>query len=97
MRKKTKQAASSPKHPTEQPPAEKEFVYCLPPGTKFDDVYMDALQIQQELKYCPRSIRNMREEGLLSYTIFHKRIYYLRQEIAGILVANTVMRREKVA
>lgn len=97
MRKKTKEAVPSPKHPAEQPPAEKQFVYCLPPGTKFDDVYMDALQIQQELKYCSRSIRNMREEGLLSYTMLNKRIYYFRQEIAAILVANTVMRREKVA
>lgn len=44
-----------------------------------------------------RTIRNMRLSGLLSYTVFHKRTYYLRQEIAQIPVANTVTRRDKIA
>ena len=95
MRTKTKKTGI-PESPVELSPVEKQFVYYLPPGVKFDDVYMDVLQIHQELKYCPRTIRNMRLSGLLSYTLFHKRIYYFRQEIAQILVANTVMRRDKV-
>ncbi len=97
MKRKSKPAPAAPVPLTEQTTHEKKFVYHLPPGTRFDDVYMDALQIKQELKYDPRTIRNMRNAGLLSYTTLHKRIYYFRQEIAAILSENTVMRQQKVA
>lgn len=94
---KSKPAPGAPAPLTEQLKHEKKFIYHLPPGTRFNDVYMDALQIKQELKYDPRTIRNMRNAGLLSYTTFHKRIYYFRQEIAAILSKNAVMRQDKVA
>ena len=74
MKKKTKKPIPLSESRMESSSAEKKFVYYLPPGVKFGDVYMDALQIQQELNYGPRSIRDMRNDGLLSYTLFHKRV-----------------------
>ncbi len=94
---KIKTSTSSPVPLTEQTTHEKKFIYHLPPGVRFDVMYMDGPQRNQELKYTLRTIRNMRKAGLLSYTTLHKRIYYFRQEIAAILKENTIMRRGKVA
>ena len=65
----------------------------LPPGTKFNDIYMDASDVAFELKISKRLVRNMRASGKLSYTNPFGKIWYLRQEIAEILEANKKTRR----
>lgn len=72
---------------------EKEVSFCLPPGVKLSDVYVDQQDVAQQLKLCKRAIRNMRVAGKLSYTFLEERgkYFYLAQEIAAILKANTVI------
>jgi hypothetical protein len=74
-------------------PAEGEYLFLLPPGVKFDDIYMDAQVVGTELKICKRIITNMRKAGKLSYTTLDTRgkIFYFRQEIASYLKENTVI------
>ncbi len=42
---------------------EKDFMYVIPPGIKFNDIYMDIADIQRELGIGRRTIYNMRNEG----------------------------------
>ena len=65
----------------------------LPPGIKFNDIYMDASDVAIELKITKRLVRNMRASGKLSFTNPFGKIWYLRQEIAEILEANKKTRR----
>lgn len=67
---------------------QKEIIYNLPPGTCFSDIYMDTQSVALELNFCKRTISNMRRSGKLSHTPLNGKIYYFRQEIAGILEAN---------
>ena len=60
----------------------------LPPGVKFDDIYMDAPQVAQELNISKRVVRNIRMSGRISYTNPFGKIFYYRQEIAAIMEAN---------
>ena len=81
----------SPKQKTDIP--EKESPFCLPPGVRLSDVYIDLQDVAQQLKLCKRVIRNMRAAGKLSYTYLEERgkYYFFVQEIAAILKANTVI------
>ncbi len=60
----------------------------LPPGVKFDDVYIDASQVAQELHISKRVVRNIRVAGKISYTNPFGKIFYYRQEIASIMEAH---------
>lgn len=60
----------------------------LPAGIKFDDIYMDASQVAQELNISKRVVRNIRLRGAISYTKPFGKIFYYRQEIAAIMEAN---------
>jgi Helix-turn-helix domain len=64
-----------------------EFIFHIPPGTKFSDIYMDAQEVAEELHICKRTVNKLRKAGFLSYTYLYKggKIFYLRQEIAAIL------------
>ena len=75
-----------------------EFMFYLPPGTKFDDVYIDAQAVAEELNICKRVITNLKKAGVLSYTHLDKnsKVYYLRQEIAAILQANIVIGKKSI-
>ena len=81
----------SPKQKPDAP--EKQTLFCLPPGVKLSDVYIDQQDVAQQLKLCKRVIRNMRAAGRLSYTYLEERgkIFYFVQEIAAILKDNTVL------
>jgi hypothetical protein len=73
---------------------EKNFCFFLPPGTKLDDIYIDAQDVATELKICKRIVTNMRKAGKLSYTSLNNgsgKLYYFRQEIAAMLESNTVI------
>jgi len=76
-----------------QTPGDKPMKLLLPPGTKFNDIYMDASDVAFELKISKRLVRNMRASGKVSYTNPFGKIWYLRQEIAEILEANKKPRR----
>lgn len=41
----------------------KDFMYVIPPGVRFNDIYMDVADIHRELGIGPRTIYNMRNEG----------------------------------
>jgi hypothetical protein len=60
----------------------------LPPGVKFDDIYMDASQVAQELNISKRVVRNIRISGKISYTNPFGKVFYYRQEIAALLELN---------
>ena len=70
----------------------KQAVTCLemllPPGIKFDDIYMDTPQVAQELHISKRVVRNIRLSGKISFTKPFGKIFYYRQEIAAIMEAN---------
>ena len=66
----------------------------LPPGVKFDDIYIDASQVAQELHISKRVVRNIRIAGRISYTNPFGKIFYYRQEIAGIMEANKKPKKE---
>jgi hypothetical protein len=57
---------------THKPASEKQIAkykeMVLPPGVKFDDIYMDAPQVAQELNISKRVVRNIRMSGKISYT-----------------------------
>lgn len=84
-------ASFTPLHKAAEP--EQEFMFHIPPGVKFSDIYMDLQGACAELKVCKRIITNMRRAGKLSYTYLDEKgkIYYFRQEIAAILQANVVI------
>lgn len=71
----------------------KEIKFHLPPGVKFGDIYMDAPQLAQELNFVKRTISNMRNSGKLSFTTLFGKLFYFRQEIAGILESNRKKKR----
>ena|SRR5664279_1385917 len=73
--------------------APQEFMFYIPPGAKFSDIYIDLQEAAFELKVSKRIITNMRRAGKLSYTFLQEKgkVYYLRQEIAAILQANIVI------
>ena len=73
--------------------AKPEAFLLLPPGTKFNDIYMDASDVAFELKISKRLVRNMRASGKVSYTNPFGKIWYFRQEIAEILEVNKKSRR----
>ena len=72
----------------------KNLKLVFPPGVKFDDIYMDASQVAQELNISKRVVRNIRMSGKISYTNPFGKIFYFRQEIAGILEANKKPKRK---
>lgn len=72
-----------------------EPVLLLPSGAKFNDIYMDASQVAQELNYGKRAVRNIRLRGALSFTTLNGKLFYYRQEIAAILQDNKVPKRSK--
>ncbi len=74
----------------EIPFSQKEIIYNLPRGTCFSDIYMDTQSVALELNFCKRTISNMRRSGKLSHTTLNGKIYYYRQEIAGMLEANKI-------
>jgi hypothetical protein len=65
----------------------------LAPGVKFDDIYIDASQVAQELHISKRVVRNIRIAGKISYTNPFGKVFYYRQEIAGIMEANKKTKR----
>ena len=71
----------------------KEFVYHMPPGTKFSDILMDVQEVCQELHMSKRKVYNLRRAGILSFTSLSSdgKVYFFRQEIAAMLEANTVI------
>ncbi|KAA9041454.1 helix-turn-helix domain-containing protein [Ginsengibacter hankyongi] len=71
----------------------KEFAYHMPPGTKFSDILMDVQEVCQELHMSKRKVYNLRRASILSYTSLSNdgKAYFFRQEIAGMLEANTVI------
>jgi hypothetical protein len=73
---------------------ERYLQFVLPAGVKFDDIYMDASQVAQELNISKRVVRNIRIAGKISYTNPFGKIFYYRQEIAGIMEANKKAKRK---
>jgi hypothetical protein len=72
--------------------AEQEFIFHIPPGVRFDDVYIDAQEVSQQLKKGKRAVANMRINGIISSTFLIKgKFYYFKQEIAGMMTANRVI------
>jgi len=80
--------AASPKE------TEKHLKLVFPPGVKFDDIYMDASQVAQELNISKRVVRNIRVSGKLSYTNPFGKIFYYRQEIAATMEANKKIKKK---
>jgi len=72
-----------------------KFTFFLPPGVKFSDVYMDAPQVAEELNVSKRTVSNMRTSGKVSFTTLFGKLFYFRQELAGILVANKIAKKGK--
>jgi hypothetical protein len=83
-------------HPTDASPkeTEKNTKLVFPPGVKFDDIYMDASQVAQELNISKRVVRNIRVSGKISHTNPFGKVFYYRQEIAAILEANKKPKRK---
>lgn len=74
--------------PAGEKECEKYMELLLPAGVKFDDIYMDAPQVAQELNISKRVVRNIRMSGKVSYTNPFGKIFYYRQEIAAIMEAH---------
>lgn len=72
-----------------------KITFFLPPGVKFSDVYMDAPQVAEELHISKRTVSNMRTSGKVSFTTLFGKLFYFRQELAGIMVANKVIKKSK--
>src|SRR5665213_1608367 len=71
----------------------KQMDFVLPPGTRFDDIYMDGPQVAQELNISKRVVRNIRASGKISFTNPFGKIFYYRQEIAAIMEAAKTAKR----
>jgi hypothetical protein len=65
-------------------------------GSKLNEIYMDAQQVALELNISKRTIHNMRKRGKLSFTWLVGKMYYFRGEIAGILEANKITKKEHI-
>jgi hypothetical protein len=59
---------------------------ALPPGYTLSDLFMDGQQVMQELNITSRTLQNWRTTSKISYTKPFGKIYYFRQEIAGLLM-----------
>lgn len=83
-------------YPIDASPKEtgKNTKLVFPPGVKFDDIYMDASQVAQELNISKRVVRNIRMSGKISYTNPFGKVFYYRQEIATILEANKMAKKK---
>lgn len=68
-----------------------EYEFILPPGVKLNDILMTAREVAKELGVCTKVVHNMRKAGKLSHTTMTRQPMYFRQEIAGMLKANTVI------
>lgn len=68
-----------------------EFPFYLPPGVKFNDIFMTAPEVAKELGVCVKVVHNMRKAGKISHTSVNSKILHFRQEIAATLKANTVV------
>ena len=91
------QDPSSSMNKTETETPEKEFMYVIPPGVKFNDIYMDVSDIYRELGYKPRTIYNMRDAGKLSTTTLNGgKPLFFRQEIAATLKENTEIGKKSI-
>ncbi len=71
------------------------FVAHLPPGVKLSDIFIDLQEVAQQLNLSKRTINNHRAKSNLSYTVFFGKIFYFKQEIAGILLSNKKMKTKK--
>jgi hypothetical protein len=72
--------------------SEKEYIFYIPPGMKFSDIYIDLAELCRELNFSRRVITNMRAAGELSCTAFsHGKTQFFKAEIFEILQANTVI------
>src|SRR6185437_17018311 len=65
--------------------------FCIPSGSKLNEVYMDAQQVAFELNISKRTVRNMRKSRKLSSTTLYGKIFYYRRELEAILEANKVV------
>lgn len=74
--------------PKRKPTAQKQFKIelCLPSGVLLSDVFMDGQQVMQELFIGKRSLQNLRSKGKISHSKDLGKIFYLRQEIASLLL-----------
>lgn len=90
MKKNEKKNSRSTSRPVraKRKVTEKSTGFVLPSGVKFDDIYMDASQVAQELNISKRVVRNIRISGRISHTNPFGKVFYYRQEIAAILEAN---------
>jgi hypothetical protein len=98
--KKEKKSPKTPLPPEEAQPTttEEELadLVCqihIPPGVALNDIFLDNYDMAEQLHLCKRALTNMRKNGELSYTQLNKKgkVYYLKQEIAGILKKNIVI------
>jgi len=71
--------------------------FFIPVASKLDELYMDVQQVALELNISKRTVRNLRKSGKLSYTRLHGKIFYYRQELAAILEANKVPKKEHIS
>ena len=96
MKKNEKKNSRSTSRPVraKRKVTEKSTGFVLPSGVKFDDIYMDASQVAQELNISKRVVRNIRISGRISHTNPFGKVFYYRQEIAAILEANKKNKKE---
>jgi hypothetical protein len=95
--KKKEQANPDPSltYVHKQESSETGRMFKIPPGVEFSDIYMDAQEVSMALKVGKRVVTNARRAGKLSYTCLYKggKIFYLKQEIAAMMEANIVKRK----
>jgi hypothetical protein len=98
--KKEKKSPKTPLPPEEAQPTttEEELadLVCqihIPPGVALNDIFLDNYDMAEQLHLCKRALTNMRKNGELSYTQLSKngKVFYLKQEIAGMLKQNLVI------
>jgi hypothetical protein len=99
--KKQNKPSKTPLPPPEEAvptPSEEEIADLLsrlhiPPGVALNDIFLDNQDVTDQLHICKRVLTNMRKNGELSYTQLSKngKVFYLKQEIAGILKQNIVI------
>ena len=54
--------------------------FILPPGVKFDYMYMDFSMVCRELGVSKRKVQNIKRDGKLSFTTLEGSVYFLREE-----------------
>jgi len=96
MKRNEKNNGRTIPHPINASPKEtgKNMKLVFPPGVKFDDIYMDASQVAQELNISKRVVRNIRVSGKISYTNPFGKVFYYRQEIAATMEANKKVKKK---